>query len=487
MPTLMAGPVVADGTLRSAGQLLPGLQALAFALAWVCGVVNAQTINVDTLVDDPAANTCGDLVPSDCSIRGAIAFAERVPGDQTINIPQGFYLIDDTLTVSESNLGTTHLSGAGMLQTQIVGGQGFTSFFLRGGPVVLSDLGVIGADTSVPNSTTLVVFNANQAEERVTLERVRIAENVGDIGHYAVWGNDNLEIRDSIIEDNDIFVAVFLSGGGLISGSAIRDNSDVGVFFGGNGSFLIQSSTISGNDRGIRAPTGTLVIEGSTVRGHSANADGSAIDVLRLIMRDSAVIENSTFSGRGAGLILGDFLDVDESSSSIVNSTFSGNRTGLAGRGTAISVRPRADLTLNHVTINANTSFGGGDIENEGSITVSNSILVGNLNSTCVGNPLVSLGGNVSRSAADVCQLTAASDLAEVPEAMLQLAALGDNGGLTPTHNLGVDSVARLNATSVDCRPFDQRGFPRLADQCDSGALQATNSELVFSNGFESG
>ena len=55
--------------------------------------VGAATLEVDRIDDDPGATAC-TAAPIDCSLRGAIIFAELNPGPDTIMLP------GDTITLT---------------------------------------------------------------------------------------------------------------------------------------------------------------------------------------------------------------------------------------------------------------------------------------------------------------------------------------------------------------------------------------------------
>jgi len=56
---------------------------------------HAAVFTVDTVSDDPAATSCSDTAPNDCSLRGAIIAANGLSEPSTINIPPGTYVLQE--------------------------------------------------------------------------------------------------------------------------------------------------------------------------------------------------------------------------------------------------------------------------------------------------------------------------------------------------------------------------------------------------------
>ena len=77
------------------------------------------------------------------------------------------------------------------------------------------------------------------------------------------------------------------------------------------------------------------------------------------------------------------------------------------------------------------------------------------------------LGGNLEGDT--TCGFRDASDKQNTDP---KLAALAANGGLTRTHALAADSPAVNMAGAARCLATDQRGMPRVATACDSGAYE---------------
>ncbi len=234
-----------------------------------------------------------------------------------------------------------------------------------------------------------------------------------------------------------------------------------------------------------------LVLERVVVRDSDANGGGALWTRSSAIgIRESAFINNhANFSGSA---ILAD----GNNDIWILNSTFSGNRsdsgsgaihqqTGASQNGTVRLV----NLTIADSTGAAvsNFAFDGGNSQFE----VSNTILANNsspnVSNSSAGTGVAnvqSLGSNLSDDASGA--FTAAGDQTSTNPLLV---ALTDNGGLSPTYELGTNSPAidaGSDALAIDWNfitfPTDQRGpgFDRILDgdgngtaSVDVGAFEA--------------
>jgi len=251
---------------------------------------------------------------------------------------------------------------------------------------------------------------------------------------------------------------------------------------------IISNSTISNNaQRAI------------SIEGHSENA---------LIIENSTLSGNTSSANNGGGAI---YLKGDEPeqplSLNIINSTLSGNQSATAAGG-AIRVE-NANISIAHSTIanNAAKDGAGGIYNQDGNVTISNSIIAANsilpneaadpeasaedavLNADLVGSFTITsslvqnLDNTETETETENGWSTKVNDVAIqlVDNALLGadplLQDLTMKGGSTPVHDLAENSPAR-NAGQVDAdliTEFDQRGegFPRLtAEVLDLGAVQ---------------
>jgi hypothetical protein len=231
-------------------------------------------------------------------------------------------------------------------------------------------------------------------------------------------------------------------------------------------------------------------------RGTSAIRAEDSLTIIDSMVRDNAspgievvggdllVIGSTVDGNRGRGISAGGDAVV-----TIVNSTISGNEFG--GVGVA-----GADVSLVNVTVTGNSdSFGGGiRVASEGSVTLTNSVVAGNMSLTAdpdcrvTSGTITSGGHNLIGITGGFCTVTPTTgDQFGTAEAPIdpRLGPLQDNGGPTFTHSLLFDSPARgaghyTTYTDPDTiAGVDQRGVSRLDDLevCDNGAYEFVLSD----------
>jgi hypothetical protein len=164
--------------------------------------------------------------------------------------------------------------------------------------------------------------------------------------------------------------------------------------------------------------------------------------------------------GKGGGIL-------NTGTLTLVNSTVTGN-SSVNSLGGGIFNQAGATTTLINSTVFGNT---GGDLYNDdnpaNAVQLSNIIVGG-----CLGSAVADNGGNLSNG--NTCGFNAASSR---NNAVLNLGALGNNGGPTPTMLPGVGSAAIGFGVLATCAnapvsALDQRGVVRPAASCTSGAVE---------------
>lgn len=308
-----------------------------------------------------------------------------------------------------------------------------------------------------------------------------------------------LEIDKSVLLQGDAPATTILSGGDThrvirttgaentiyVDRLTISGGLDIGT--GGEGAgggiqnlhatLTITNSMISGNHAtagaikwggGISNQGGDVEVLSSTFQGNSATGAGGAICNL------------SSDSGRGGTII-------------VTNSTFSGNHTNSAYStisifygGAAIynfngSGGAKTSVVVNNSTFVENSSVNGsgGGIKNiGGSLTVRNTIIVGN------SGTLPSSNQDIDSTIAYVDE----SNLIGLPDGITLLEILGplaDNGGPTLTRRLTLGSPA-IDAGNISLLPdgidTDQRGAPRSIGALDIGAVELTPALIAAEN-----
>jgi len=280
-------------------------------------------IDVDRTDDAAAASAC-TAAANDCSLRGAVAFANLNPGT-TINVPAGTY------------------------QLNIAGGagEGFT------GNNAIGDIDIRG------NNTDIVGAGAATTIIQQTQPNDRVIEVNPDL-----LANFNFSISGVTITGGKETTAV--GGGGIISGSVgntvsvtnciISNNSATGTgTFGGGGishsggSLTITGTTFSNNstsgsggglgytagDPLIRPATGTLSVSGSTFSGNTANsaaAGGGGADLFNFNLGTGTYnVDSTSFSNNTAPNARGGAIIVESGPLTMTTSSLSANSAGVSG------------------------------------------------------------------------------------------------------------------------------------------------------------
>jgi len=307
------------------------------------------SIVVDRTDDDPLAAACTGAA-NDCSLRGAVSFANANPGT-SINVPAGTYMLT------------------------IPGGlaEGFA------GDNSVGDLDVTG------NNTAIIGVGAGST----TIQQTQAGDRVIEVNPFLEAGF-NFSISNVTITGGTETTGV--GGGGIISGSIDNTVNVTGCVISGN------SATGAGSfgGGGISHTGGSLTITDSTFSNNSTSSSGggvgySAGDPLgRQPSVGSLTVTGSTFSSNSANSAAAgggamDLFDFNSStgSYSISSSSFSGNQA-MNGNGGAIIVES-GPLSVTTSSLSTNTAGNrGGAIYSSGNTTVAFSRLVGNT----VSNPI---------------------------------------------------------------------------------------------------
>jgi hypothetical protein len=302
-------------------------------------------ITVDR-TDDPSgaaltlASAC-TAAANDCSLRGAVAFANLNPAT-TINVPAGTY----NLTIS----------GAG---------EGFS------GNNSIGDVDIRGNNTSIigAGSATTIIHQTTAGDRVVEVNPDLLANFVTSISGVTISGGTE---------------TTAVGGGGIISGSI------------GN-SLTLSNCVISGNSAtglgtlgggGVSHEGGNLTITNCTFSGNSTSGSGGAVGytagdpLIRVPAIGALVVSGSTFSGNtstsggGGALDLFNF-NLSNGTYGVSTSSFSGN-SASAGRGGAIIVES-GPLTLTTSSLSGNSAaFQGGALYNSGNTAITFSRLASN-------------------------------------------------------------------------------------------------------------
>ncbi|NPA91706.1 MAG: hypothetical protein GXO55_09720 [Chloroflexi bacterium] len=247
---------------------------------------------------------------------------------------------------------------------------------------------------------------------------------------------------------------------------------------------------------------GTLVLDHVIVE-HNEGSEGGISSSGVLTMTNSAVVENvasyTTGGIRASGRVY------------LRNVTLARNRALTSGLAGALRVQGGTTADLVNVTISGNAStYGGGGIDNDGTLRLTNVTLANNTVSSpahrmidlyvdgmvtlrntlilgeCRGaGSVVSQGHNLEKG--NTCGLTHSTDVTNTDP---QLAALAHNGGLGETHALRQGSPAIDAGDDAVCPPTDQRGMGRWDGdgdgrrRCDIGAYEYVPSGVLQKRGY---
>lgn len=322
---------------------VPSAAAVASAAQPVSFPLPFAPIDVDRTDDTAAASACTAL-PNDCSLRGAVAFANVNPGT-TINVPAGTY------------------------QLNIPGGapEGFT------GNNAIGDLDIRADNTIIAGAgAATTIIQQTQPNDRVI-----------EVNPDLLSGFD-FSISGVTITGGKETTAV--GGGGIISGSINNTMSVTNCVISGNSATGV--GTLGGG--GILHTGGDLTITGTTFSNNSTVSSGGGLGytagdpLIRTPSNGTLSVSGSTFSGNtansgaagGGGADLFNF-NAGMGTYNINSSTFS-NNSAPAGRGGAIVVES-GPLTLTTSSLTGNTAgISAGAVYSSGSASVTFSRLVGN-------------------------------------------------------------------------------------------------------------
>ncbi|MBN8726674.1 MAG: right-handed parallel beta-helix repeat-containing protein [Xanthomonadales bacterium] len=288
----------------------------------------------------------------------------------------------------------------------------------------------------------------NDSFGQITLSASKVINNTGG----GIWNWGTLSLTDGTVSGN--------TGTGGISN--ILDRSKL----------TVTDSEISRNesnyDGGGIDNAGTMTLINSTVSSNSSRERGGGIFNLYGV----AQLLNSTISDNIADLGAGVFNQA--STLVLTNSTISGNKADSLGSG--ILNHRYGKLTLTQSSVAGNTRAGtDDDVHN-----IFDVIVIASISNTIIQNctsdadstiTLTDHGGNLDGGTG--CGFTSPSSKSN---ATLDLGALADNGGPTPTMRPGMNSDAvGFGLPSVcESEPVngrDQRGYARSPSACTSGAM----------------
>lgn len=372
----------------------------------------------------------------------------------------------------------------------------------------------VGPEPAVPGAPPTLTIDAdyrgrafhstNDVGGTTYLRHLRVVNGAvhGEDGFEAggcVMAYERLYITDSVFENCAVSNA-YAIGGAVAAGSLIMGRSTV------TGSRAV-ATTPSGGMRDGRAAVaggvyayGAMAIFDSTISGNevrlgvngnnapNAYVAGGGIGTSPFYAMNSApqdvFITGSTISGNQSEQQAGGVEA--HGIVTIANTTISGNTAGFAGGLDAHD----ADLKIQNSTIAFNTAYAAGGVYAPSGIMRADSTIIANNSATdtqlakdlAQRFPVTVNGANNLVTSFDALVLFAAEPLTADPK----LLPLANNGGLTQTHALPIDSPAIGTGNNVEEFYYDQRGagFPRsIGGLTDIGAFE--RGDRIFGDGFE--
>jgi len=302
------------------------------------------SITVDRTDDDAGASAC-TAVANDCSLRGAVAFANLNPGT-TIDIPAGTYQLTIPGGAGEGFSGNNSIGDLDITgnNTIITGAGSATTIIQQTQP-----------NDRVIEVNPFLAANFDFAISDVTITGGKETTAVGGGGLIAGSINNNTSITNCVISGNSATgVGTFGGGGALVTGGSL---TVTGTTFSSN------STSTSGGGLGYtagdplnrRPSNGTLSVSGSTFSGNTANslaAGGGAADLFDFNGSIGAYnINSSTFSSNNAPQGSGGAIIVESGPLTLTTSSLSGNTAGVAGG--AISSNGSASVTFSRLVGNS--------------------------------------------------------------------------------------------------------------------------------------
>ncbi len=481
------------------------------ALLAVCAASGAaaQTFTVDSVldqVDDDLVDIGCHTAAGTCTLRAAVMQASVNPGDTTIQLPAGTYVMtrlpsgangpdNGDLNLVKTGVDWIRIEGAGA-QSTIIDGNDLDRIFR-----VADTTRAFISDVTIRNGTAQL-GGGLRVDGSLTLLGARVVDNEATAvgGGIYLAASEGLEIRFSDIAANHaasngggVYVETGTAGSLAIFQSSVRANQAEdyggGIFFFGFGTLAVDSSTVSGNS--ARGGGGISVSESS------ATAE----------LYDSSVYDNQatdSTQGNGGGI-------ENVGTLYVTNSTISGNRATLDGGGlhnNGTTSLYNSTVVFNEADTDAdpNGGLGGGAFNEPGGIfAVRNSVLAGNTRSgapvpTDCSGAVGGYGHNRfgSFSGCTVTHTGACGGSDLLLGSLAELGPLQINGGRTPTHAIQAGSglIDDVDSPCICQDSFavpilsDQRGGPRVVGaRCDVGAFEfgALPAGALFSDGFETG
>lgn len=459
----------------SRDEALAVLDGEALLLALHPAATRADTFTVDTL-DDTGDGSLSQAITRANARSGAdtITFKPGLTG--TIALTADLPKITDALTIQ----------GPGRDHLTIDGGKQWRPFFVESQVhLTLEALTIVNgsAPTDILHSHSGGAVYNNGGQVTITDCTLSGNQTTASGSGGAIYNSGGtLTVRDSTFRRNAA------TGGGTLHNNGSAIYVDGGTLTASDSTFDINDAEDYGGAIYIRA-NAEVTITDSTLEGNGANADGGAIynNQSKLTVTTSTIL-GSSIQGRGGAIYTyygtldltdsllksngsrgnGNALYSEGSTVNITNSTFTDNRfISDQSDGVIYVDADGKTLTITNSTIAANMGGRGALYVRSGSASLHNTLLA-NEPRDCEG-AVTDQRGNIAND--NLCNFTPPDSLNQTDPL---LEGLKNNGGPTETMALQLMPQRSLAiGKGVDCPHTDQRGVPRPAQGCDSGAFQS--------------
>lgn len=340
-----------------------------------------------------------------------------------------------------------------------------------------------GEDVIILGSGTYRLSSSGLGEDQAATGDLDITDSLQIIGAGADKTFIDADGLDRVLDILGRDTTVFLSGVTIING-----NLPAGLTYdqkGGGGirnwaSLFLYNSVLSHNNvfgaTGDDAGGGLLnkgicSIRDSTIHNNYANEGGGIFNDSQSALQVSSSTINGNSSQSGGGLM-------NYGSGNLINTTLSNNSASGENLLLGGAIQNWEQLQIVQCTIAENSATGGGGgISNDGTVSMVNTIVSGNVGGNCHStDDIVSQGHNLDSD--NTCGLTTLqTDLRNIDP---RLGPLQDNGGLTKTYGLNQGSPAIDAGKYLMNITADQRGISRPQRKAyDIGAFEAVNISIV--------
>ncbi len=272
------------------------LCAALFALA---GTAAANTFNVTTTDDD-----IGSCDPGDCSIREALAAAQANPGDDTVNIPAGHYVLTNGQLETDDIGNTTTIVGHSARDTIIDANGQSRVYFVNDGTINLSHVTITGGVASGTEN-----FGSGEGGGIFFDGQLMTLDHVAVIGNKALSQPEFGGQGGGIFGDEPVTITNSLIAGNTADGTGGTFSGGQGGGIFGNEALTLTNVTVANNVALPADPKATFphsqgggifvnelgtVFKHVTIAGNSASGDDAGGGVF---FNDDSTVTNSIVAG----------------------------------------------------------------------------------------------------------------------------------------------------------------------------------------------